>query len=179
MFVLFDPCLWRPQQAPIAKFFVILKFGWTENKAFNLKHKQMKQVLFAFALVLVATAGFSQVSATAAPAPKADMAIAAFDAQTFDFGKIKQGEPVTHEFTFTNTGGVPLIITNVQASCGCTTPDWSRDPIGPGAKGFIKATYSASSVGAFTKSVTVTANVEGGSVQLLIKGEVQSAVQPQ
>ena len=138
----------------------------------------MKQVLFAFALVLVATAGFSQVSASA-PAPKADMAVASFEAQTFDFGKIKQGVPATHEFTFTNTGSVPLIITNVQASCGCTTPDWSRDPILPGGKGFIKATYSAASVGAFTKSVSVTANVEGGMVQLLIKGEVEAAAQPQ
>jgi hypothetical protein len=139
----------------------------------------MKQVLFAFALVLVAAAGFSQVSATAVPAPQADMAVAAFDAQTFDFGKIKQGTPVTHEFTFTNAGSVPLIITNVQASCGCTTPDWSREPIAPGAKGFIKATYSAASMGAFTKSVNVTANVQGGTVQLLIKGEVQGEVQPQ
>lgn len=139
----------------------------------------MKQVLFAFALILVASAGFSQVSAEAAPAPKTDMAIASFDAQTFDFGKIKQGTPVTHEFTFTNTGTVPLIITNVQASCGCTTPAWSRDPIAPGAKGFIKATYSAASVGAFNKSVNVTANVDGGMVQLLIKGEVLAAEQPQ
>jgi hypothetical protein len=134
----------------------------------------MKQVLFALALVLVATAGFSQV-----PAPKADAAVATFDAQTFDFGKIKQGVPATHEFTFTNTGNVPLIITNVQASCGCTTPDWSRDPIAPGGKGFIKATYSAASAGAFTKSVTMTANVEGGMVQLLIKGEVEAPVTPQ
>jgi len=107
------------------------------------------------------------------------MAVASFEAQTFDFGKIKQGVPATHEFTFTNTGSVPLIITNVQASCGCTTPDWSRDPILPGGKGFIKATYSAASVGAFTKSVSVTANVEGGMVQLLIKGEVEAAAQPQ
>jgi hypothetical protein len=139
----------------------------------------MKQVLLAFALVLVATAGFSQVSASATPAPKADMAVAAFDAQVFDFGKIKQGTPVTHEFTFTNNGTVPLIITNVQASCGCTTPDWSRDPIAPGGRGFIKATYSAAGVGTFNKSVTVMANVDGGNVQLQIKGEVQAAATPQ
>ena len=135
----------------------------------------MKQVLLAVALVLVASAAFSQVSASATPAAKADMAIAAFDAQTFDFGKVKQGTPVTHEFKFTNSGGVPLIITNVQASCGCTTPDWSRDPIAPGAQGFIKATYSAASPGNFNKSVTVMANVEGGTVQLMIRGEVLTA----
>ena len=139
----------------------------------------MKQFLFVVALMLVATAGFSQATASATAAPKADVAIAAFDAQTFDFGKIKQGVPATHEFKFTNTGTVPLIITNVQASCGCTTPDWSRDPILPGGRGFIKATYSAASAGNFNKTVTVTANVEGGTVQLTIKGEVLAQVQPQ
>jgi hypothetical protein len=141
----------------------------------------MKRVIFAVALLLVASAGYSQVSATAAPlpAPKSDMAVAAFDVQNFDFGKIKQGTPVTHEFTFTNNGAVPLIITNVQASCGCTTPDWSRDPIAPGGKGFIKATYSAASIGTFNKSVTVTANVDGGTMQLQIRGEVLAATQPQ
>lgn len=139
----------------------------------------MKQLLFVVAMMLVATAGFSQTTATAAPAPKADMALASFDALTFDFGKIKQGVPVTHEFKFTNTGGVPLIITNVAPSCGCTTPDWSRDPILPGGQGYIKATFNAAAVGNFTKTVGVTANVEGGNIQLIIKGEVQAPATPQ
>lgn len=138
----------------------------------------MKQFLFVVALMLAATAGFSQATA-AASAAKADEAVATFDEQTFDFGKIKQGVPATHEFKFTNTGTVPLIITNVQASCGCTTPDWSRDPIMPGGRGFIKATYSAASAGNFNKTVTMTANVKGGTVQLMIKGEVIAQVQPQ
>jgi hypothetical protein len=139
----------------------------------------MKQFLFVVALMLVATAGFSQATAEAAAAPKADMAIASFDGMTFDFGKIKQGVPATHEFKFTNTGTVPLIITNVAPSCGCTTPDWSRDPILPGGQGFIKATFNAASVGAFNKSISVTANVDGGHIQLLIKGEVQAPATPQ
>ncbi len=120
-------------------------------------------------LVGVASQGFAQ----SAPAANSDLAVATFDAQNFDFGKIKQGVPVTHEFKFTNTGKVPMIITNVQASCGCTTPDWSKEPIAPGGKGFIKATYNAASAGAFNKAVTVTANIPNGSVQLFIKGEVQ------
>lgn len=137
----------------------------------------MKNVFIVLVAVLAFTqVGFSQVAASA----KADVAVASFDAQTFDFGKIKQGTPVTHEFKFTNTGKVPMIITNVQASCGCTTPAWSKEPIGPGGQGFIKATYNAAAVGAFNKSVTVTANVENGFVQLTIKGEVQTAaaIQP-
>ena len=121
----------------------------------------------------VSLKGFSQT----APAANADLAVATFEAQNFDFGKIKQGTPVTHEFKFTNSGKVPMIITNVAASCGCTTPDWSKEPIAPGQKGFIKATYNAASVGAFNKAVTVTANIPNGTVQLFIKGEVaQTAV---
>jgi len=137
----------------------------------------MKKVLFVLlAAVAFAPVAFGQV----ATAAKADVAVAAFDSQTFDFGKVKQGTPVTHEFKFTNTGKVPMIITNVQASCGCTTPAWSKEPIGPGGQGYIKATYNAAAVGAFNKSVTVTANVDNGFVQLIIKGEVQAPapVQP-
>jgi len=130
-----------------------------------------KLFLLMIVVVGVAMQGFSQT----APAANADLAVATFEAQNFDFGKIKQGAPVTHEFKFTNTGKVPMIITNVAASCGCTTPDWSKEPVAPGGKGFIKATYNAASVGAFNKAVTVTANIPNGTVQLFIKGEVSQA----
>jgi hypothetical protein len=106
-----------------------------------------------------------------------DLAVPKFENQTFDFGKIKQGQPVSHEFKFTNTGKVPMIITNVTASCGCTTPDWTKDIIPPGGAGFVKATYNAASPGAFNKSVTVTANVETGYFQLFVKGEVVTPAQ--
>jgi len=122
-------------------------------------------------LGLFMAVGFFAVAQTAS----ADLAVPKFENQTIDFGKIKQGEPVTHEFKFTNTGKVPMIITNVTASCGCTTPDWTKDIIPPGGKGFVKATYNAASPGAFNKSVTVTANVDTGFVQLFIKGEVLTA----
>lgn len=93
-------------------------------------------------------------------------------ATVFDFGKIKLNVPVTHEFTFTNTGDAPLIISSVQASCGCTIASYTKDPIAPGAEGFVKATYNAAKIGQFTKSVTVNANTADGVVQLTIKGEV-------
>lgn len=121
---------------------------------------------------------FAALAATAyAQQAPAKQAFAAFtwDASSHDFGKIKQGTPVTHEFKFTNTGKVPLIITNVQASCGCTTPSWTKEEVMPGGTGFIKATYNAAAVGAFNKTITVTANIESGFVQLSIKGEVQAA----
>lgn len=91
---------------------------------------------------------------------------------TFDFGKIKLNNPVTNEFSFTNTGDAPLVISGVTASCGCTVAEYTKDPIEPGAKGFVKATYNAAKVGVFSKTVTINANTEEGVVQLTIKGEV-------
>ncbi|MEO6328467.1 MAG: DUF1573 domain-containing protein [Ginsengibacter sp.] len=89
----------------------------------------------------------------------------------FDFGKIPQGKPVTHDFLFTNTGSTSLSLQNVQASCGCTTPEWSKDAVAPGATSKITVGYNAAGMGAFTKSITITYN-ESQSKQIIIKGEV-------
>ena len=131
----------------------------------------MKKLLFFAAFVLMTASVSAQAVANA------DVAVAVFDTQNFDFGKIKSNVPATHEFKFTNKGKVPMVITNVQASCGCTTPSWSKDPIPPGGQGFVTATYNAASVGAFNKSVTVTANVENNIIILSIHGEVVQPVQ--
>lgn len=138
----------------------------------------MKKLLFIAVLTVFASVAVAQqVPPTTINKNevKTDMAVFAWDNTSHDFGKIKQGTPVTHEFKFTNSGKAPLVITNVQASCGCTTPDWTKEPVMPGGQGFIKATYNAASPGAFSKTVTVTANIETGFVQLTIKGEVQVA----
>jgi hypothetical protein len=95
-----------------------------------------------------------------------------WSATVFDFGTIKKDVPVTHEFTFINTGDLPLIISSVQASCGCTVTQYSKDPIAPGGEGYVKATYNAAKAGQFSKTVTVNANTSDGVVQLTIKGEV-------
>jgi len=91
---------------------------------------------------------------------------------THDFGQIEKGIPVTHEFKFTNDGTSALVISDVKPSCGCTTPDWTREPINPGESGSIKATYNAASTGAFNKTITVSSNT-GSPVVLRIKGEVK------
>ena len=89
----------------------------------------------------------------------------------FDFGKIPQGKPVTHIFEFTNTGSVPLSLDKVQASCGCTTPEWNKDVIEPGATSKITVGYNAQNEGPFAKPVTITYN--GNQVkQIIIKGDV-------
>lgn len=88
-----------------------------------------------------------------------------------DFGKIPQGKPVTYVFTFTNTGTTPLKLDNVQASCGCTTPEWSKDEIAPGSSSNITVGYNAAAEGPFSKPVTITYN-GNQTKQLMIKGEV-------
>jgi hypothetical protein len=99
-----------------------------------------------------------------------------FTETTFDFGKIKEdGGTVTHKFLFTNTGAQPVIISQVKASCGCTTPDWSKDPVAPGAQGFVSAIYNPQGrPGVFNKSITVTSNSQGSPQVLYINGEVLS-----
>ncbi|RYC68556.1 MULTISPECIES: DUF1573 domain-containing protein [Spirosoma] len=97
-----------------------------------------------------------------------------FAKETHDFGKIEQGKPATHVFEFKNTGTDPIIINDAQASCGCTKPSFSREPVMPGKTGTISATYNAAAAGQFTKTVTVTSNAESGQTVLYLKGEVVS-----
>jgi hypothetical protein len=90
----------------------------------------------------------------------------------FDFGKIPQGKPVTHVFEVLNNSKVPLTISNVHASCGCTTPEWEKDKaVAPGEKTKITVGYNAAAEGPFTKFITVTYN-DAQSKQITIKGEV-------
>ena len=89
----------------------------------------------------------------------------------FDFGKIPQGKPVNHVFEFKNTGSSSFSLDKVQASCGCTTPEWNKDIITPGATSKITIGYNAQNEGPFAKPVTITYN--GNQVkQIIIKGEV-------
>lgn len=139
----------------------------------------MKKIILS-AIVCAAfafSASAQDKSAKPAPAPAAqpgNMAAFKWVETTHDFGKIPQGKPVTFEYKFTNVGKTPLVISQAQAGCGCTTPDYSKEPVAPGKTGSVKATFNAAAVGVFNKSVTVTANVEGGSTYLILKGEVSA-----
>ncbi|RDC63693.1 DUF1573 domain-containing protein [Adhaeribacter pallidiroseus] len=96
-----------------------------------------------------------------------------FETETHDFGNLLEGQPAVYEFKFKNTGDQPVIISNVQPSCGCTTPDWSKEPISPGKNGMVKAVYnSVGRPGAFHKSITVTSNAATTTQALFIKGTV-------
>ena len=100
-------------------------------------------------------------------------AVLQFETDSHDFGKVAEGTIATYEFKFKNTGNQPVVIANVQASCGCTTPDWTKTPVLPGKSGIIKAMYSsAGRPGVFNKTVTVTSNAAEPSKVLSIKGSV-------
>lgn len=88
-----------------------------------------------------------------------------------NFGKIPQGRPATYTFEIVNTGDTPLRLDNVHASCGCTTPEWNREPIAAGATAVIKVGYNAFAEGAFTKTVTIVYNTNQTKT-LTITGEV-------
>ncbi len=103
--------------------------------------------------------------------PVADESLALKETE-FDFGKIPQGKPVTHVFWVQNSGKDSLRIANVQASCGCTTPEWEHDkPVAPGGSSKITVGYNAAAAGVFTKFITITYNGTN-TKQITIKGEV-------
>ena len=96
-----------------------------------------------------------------------------FDKKIHDFEEIIEGTIARYEFHFTNSGTEPLIIKSVRASCGCTTPYWTSDPVKPGGKGIISAAYNSTRrPGSFNKSITVVSNASQNTITLQIKGMV-------
>ncbi|MDO9153521.1 MAG: DUF1573 domain-containing protein [Paludibacter sp.] len=122
----------------------------------------MKKYSFLFMAMLFSIAAFAQK-------PVID-----FETSTYDFGKINETNGnATYIFKFTNKGNAPLVVNRVQASCGCTTPTWTKEPIEPGKKGTITVTYNpVGRPGVFTKSISVYSNAIEEQINLLIKGEV-------
>jgi hypothetical protein len=127
-----------------------------DSNPLNLMKKQgMKKYFFLLVVLALAGQGFAQVATANASGP-----VITFEKKTHNFGDIYQGDKVEETFKFTNTGNEPLIITNVQVTCGCTTPKgWPRDPIAPGGKGELTIAFnSAGKSGLQNKVVTVISN---------------------
>ncbi|MCF8244033.1 MAG: DUF1573 domain-containing protein [Saprospiraceae bacterium] len=117
------------------------------------------------------------VNPTANPAepaaPTGPTTVISFTETEFNFGKVKAGEKVEHEYTFKNTGKEPLVISNAKGSCGCTVPEWPKEPIAPGASAKIRVNFdSKGKSGPQTKQVTITANTDPVQSIIYIKGEV-------
>lgn len=126
----------------------------------------MKKILFT----LFAICSFTVLIAQQNPAIT-QPEIIKLSETSFDFGKIPQGKPVTHNFIIENAGKDSLKISNVQASCGCTTPEWSAAPVASGNKTTIKVGYNSASEGQFEKMITIFYN-DGQTKQITIKGVV-------
>ena len=126
----------------------------------------MKRILFVFTLFLLTAGAISAQEKSASIAVEGNIA--------HDFGDINEADgPVTHIFIIKNEGEVPLVVTKVVASCGCTSPDWTKEPIAPGKKGEIKVTYDPTGrPSAFTKTISIYSNGKAGSYILTIKGNV-------
>lgn len=129
----------------------------------------MKNLILAVFLGLTSTFAWAQTEAEKTPT---EASFAKFDKTLNNFGIIEHHGDGTCTFTFTNTGKQALIVKNVSTSCGCTTPDYSKEPVAPGKKGFIKAKYDTNRVGPFEKTLTVIF-MDDSQVRLTIKGNVK------
>ncbi|WP_316767898.1 DUF1573 domain-containing protein [Pedobacter frigiditerrae] len=128
----------------------------------------MKKLILLFAVVLGFTA-LTSMNVDTEPQFK-------FEKETYDFGKVKQGTPVTATLKFTNVGDKPLILSAVEPTCGCTVAEFTKTPIKKGATGSITLTYNAAAIGQFTKETTIRSNATEAIKKVYIKGEVVASV---
>ncbi len=125
---------------------------------------------FFFFLLAIGSFAWAQAQQTSTgPTP----AVLKADKLEFDFGQIPQGKPVYTQFVISNSAGVPIKLSDVHAACGCTTPEWNRNPIAPGGSTNIKVGFNAAQEGPFTKPITITYGDQ--SINLIIKGTVWKA----
>ena len=114
-----------------------------------------------------------QEIATVPSVDTANAPVFKFEKEVYDFGEIKEGEKVTYDFKFKNIGNSPLIISSATATCGCTIPEYPKEPVAPGAEGLIRVVFnSAGKAGMQNKIVSITANTVPSLTELNILGNV-------
>jgi hypothetical protein len=123
----------------------------------------MKKMLFT-SLIFVLLSGFVLAQPQGA--------ILKFDKLVHDYGTVYQGADGNCEFKFKNTGDEPLVLSNVRSTCGCTIPQWPKEPILPGQSAAIKVSYDTKRIGAINKQITVLSNATESSLTLSIKGTI-------
>lgn len=120
-----------------------------------------------------ATPATDPAAAATETKPEGPLPTLNFERTDYDFGTIKEGQKVNYTYKFTNTGAAPLILQSVQPSCGCTSPDWTKDPIPVGGTGFVKVEFDSSGKpGMQNKMVTVIANTWPKQMKLNFKAMV-------
>lgn len=154
--------------------------------------KSIKLSIFSCAAILLLSANSFAQQATKSPTQLAPQVTATKSTETastptqelkpatevkwqetnHNFGDIKKGVPVTHDFTFVNTTSETIVISNVKASCGCTATNYTKTPIKAGESGFISAKFNAAATGPFSKTIRVNFNEGEKPVTLVIKGKV-------
>ncbi|NBX27638.1 MAG: DUF1573 domain-containing protein [Chitinophagia bacterium] len=134
----------------------------------------MKQLILTFGLAIASVVTFAQDANKPAANPNAPKFQFKDKGDTYDFGTIPEGPVAEHIFEFKNIGKEPLVIQNATGSCGCTTPEWPKEPILPGKSGVIKVKYDTQRVGGIYKTVTVNSNAKSGVQTLTIKGNVEA-----
>lgn len=135
----------------------------------------MKKLIAVFSLAAL----FSAFSCSQNPSSaKHEGAAIEFEKTEHDFGAIPYKGDGSYEFVFKSTGKSPLVLSNVRSSCGCTVPEWPKEPIKKGETGTIKVTYNTRLIGSFAKSITVYTNAGEAPIVLIIKGKVESEKKP-
>ena len=130
--------------------------------------------MFRFKIILISIILFTTVSCSEESGKKPDKKAARieFKDANHDFGEVKFGGDGSCEFIFKNTGKTPLILDNVKSTCGCTIPEWTREPVVASGNGKIRVIYDTHRVGAFSKTLIVYSNASNSPVRLFIKGKV-------
>jgi len=111
-------------------------------------------------------------TAEARDAESGKFPVLTFEESSFDFGTIDQGTNVEHVFKFKNTGEAPLMIVNAKSSCGCTVPEYTKEPVAPGDSGELLVKFNGSGQNQVSKTVTITTNTKAGTETLTIKAFV-------
>jgi len=132
-----------------------------------------KSILSLSVFILFIASAMAQTTATPPAVVNPNAPKIVFKENEFDFKSVDEGPKITHEFIFTNKGKEALVLSNVKASCGCTTPVWPKEPILPGQEGKILVTYNTSGrPGPFTKTITITSNADEANKVITIRGTV-------
>lgn len=131
----------------------------------------MKKVLFVLIIALISgTSLFAQTATTAQENP--DAPIIFLEETLFDYGTIEQNSDGNHNFIYKNIGKEPLIFSKVRSSCGCTIPEWSREPLLNQQQDTIKVKYDTRRLGRFSKTISIFSNAKKAMVVIRIQGEV-------
>lgn len=137
----------------------------------------MKNIKFLIACIVLFV-GFSEIKAQSVDSKttvkeNTNTPEIFFEKTVHDYGEIKKESDGTCEFVFKNTGKEPLVLSNVQSSCGCTVPTWPKEPVLSGKSAMIKVVYDTKRMGIISKTITVTSNAKTSPVVLTIKGVVK------